>query len=160
MNKRIALIGGTFDPITLGHLDVIKRAAALFDEVVVGIFENPDKKKQFSLDVRFSALNKAIEPFPNVRTVIGEGFLAKFANDIGACAIVRGARNGKDFEYEKIMADYNKLHFGVETLLLVADTRFDTLSSTLVREKIALGEDISELVPQGVAEILRQQNHM
>ena len=116
MNKRIALTAGTFDPVTLGHLDIIERAAALFDEVVVGIFENPAKVKQFPLEIRFAALSKAVEHLPNVKVVIGEGFLAKYALDIGACALVKGARNGTDFDYEKVMADYNKLHIGVETL--------------------------------------------
>ena len=156
MSKRIAITAGTFDPVTLGHLDIITRAASLFDEVVVGIFENAAKTKQFPLDVRYRALNKAVEHLPNVRTVIGEGFLAQFARDIGACAIVKGARNGIDFDYEKVMADYNKLHYGVETLLLVSDTRFDSLSSTLVREKLAKGEDVSALLPDRVWEILRE----
>jgi pantetheine-phosphate adenylyltransferase len=154
MNKRIALTAGTFDPVTLGHLDIIERAAALFDEVVVGIFENPAKVKQFPLEIRFAALSKAVEHLSNVKVVIGEGFLAKYALDIGACALVKGARNGTDFDYEKVMADYNKLHFGVETLLLVSDTRYDNVSSTLVREKLARGEDVSELLPKGVSEIL------
>jgi pantetheine-phosphate adenylyltransferase len=156
MNKRIAVTAGTYDPVTLGHLDIIARAASLFDEVVVGIFENPAKVKQFSLDTRFRAMCKAVEKLPSVRVVIGEGFLAEFAVSIGACALVKGARNGTDFEYEKIQADYNKLHFGIETLLLVSETKFDTLSSTLVREKIAKGEDVSALLPEGVAEILKE----
>ncbi len=157
MNKRTALTVGTFDPVTRGHLDIITRAAALFDEVVVGIFENPAKIKTFPLDVRFRALNKAVEHLPNVKTVIGEGFTAQFARNIGAFAIVKGARSGTDFEYEKVMADYNKLHFGVETLLLVSNSEFDSLSSTLVREKLAKGEDVSALLPQGVAEILQEK---
>jgi pantetheine-phosphate adenylyltransferase len=157
MTKRIAVTAGTYDPVTLGHLDIITRASALFDEVVVGIFENPAKVKQFSLDTRFRAMCKAVENLPNVRVVTGDGFLAEFAVSIGACALVKGARNGTDFEYEKIQADYNKLHFGIETLLLVSDTRFDSLSSTLVRAKIAAGEDVSELLPEGVSEILKKE---
>jgi pantetheine-phosphate adenylyltransferase len=156
MSKRIAVTAGTYDPVTLGHLDIIARASALFDEVVVGIFENPAKVKQFSQGTRFRAVCKAVEKLPNVRVVIGEGFLAEFAVSIGACTLIKGARNGTDFEYEKVQADYNKLHFGVETLLLVSDTRFDTLSSTLVRGKIAKGEDVSTLLPDGVAEILKE----
>ena len=155
MNKRIAVTAGTYDPVTLGHLDIITRAAAIFDEVVVGIFENPAKVKQFSLDTRFRALSKAVEHLPNVRVVVGEGFLAEFASSIGACTLVKGARNGTDFEYEKVQADYNKLHFGMETLLLVSDTKLDGLSSTLVRKKIAEGEDVQALLPAGVAEILK-----
>ena len=155
MNKRIAVTAGTYDPVTLGHLDIITRAAAIFDEVVVGIFENPAKVKQFSLDTRFRALSKAVEHLPNVRVVVGEGFLAEFASSIGACTLVKGARNGTDFEYEKVQADYNKLHFGMETLLLVSDTKLDGLSSTLVRKKIAEGEDVRALLPAGVAEILK-----
>ncbi len=157
MSKRTAVTAGTFDPVTLGHLDIITRAAALFDEVVVGVFENPAKKKLFSLETRFKALTKAVEHLPNVRTVIGEGFLAEYAASIGACALVKGARNGTDFEYEKIQADYNKLHFGIETMLLISDTRFDVLSSTLVREKMRTGEDVSEYLPAGVAEILAKE---
>ena len=155
MNKRIAVTAGTYDPVTLGHLDIITRAAAIFDEVVVGIFENPAKVKQFSLDTRFRALSKAVEHLPNVRVVVGEGFLAEFASSIGACTLIKGARNGTDFEYEKVQADYNKLHFGMETLLLVSDTKLDGLSSTLVRKKIAEGEDVQALLPAGVAEILK-----
>ena len=155
MNKRVALTAGTFDPVTLGHLDIIERAASIFDEVVVGIFENPAKVKQFPLEVRFAALSKAVEHLPNVKTVIGDGFLAQYALDIGACALVKGARNGTDFDYEKVMADYNKLHFGVETLLLVSGTKYDNVSSSLVREKLARGEDVSDLLPNGVAEIIQ-----
>jgi pantetheine-phosphate adenylyltransferase len=158
MSKRIAVTAGTFDPVTRGHLDIIRRAALLFDEVIVGIFENPSKSKQFSISTRFCALNKAVEGLANVRTVIGEGYLAEFAVSQGACAIVKGARNGKDFEYEKDMADYNKLHFGIETLLLVSDTKFDELSSTLVREKIACGEDVRAYLPDGVPEILSKES--
>ena len=156
MSKRIAVTAGTYDPVTLGHLDIITRAAALFDEVVVGIFENPAKLKQFSLDTRYRAMCKAVEHLPGVRVVIGEGFLAEFAASIGACTLIKGARNGTDFEYEKVQADYNELHFGVETLLLVSDTRFDGLSSTLVRGKLAAGEDVRALLPEGVAEILKE----
>ena len=156
MSKRIAVTAGTYDPVTLGHADIISRAAAIFDEVVVGIFENPAKTKLFSLDTRYRAVCKAVEKLPNVRVVIGEGFLAEFAASIGACAIVKGARSGTDFDYEKIQADYNKLHFGMETLILVSETRFDLLSSTLVRGKLERGEDVSTLLPEGVAEILKK----
>ena len=156
MSKRIAVTAGTYDPVTLGHVDIISRAAAIFDEVVVGIFENPAKVKYFSLDTRFRALSRALEHLPNVRVVIGDGFLAEFAASIGACALVKGARNGNDFEYEKIQADYNKMHFGMETLILVSETRFDLLSSTLVRKKISAGEDVRELLPEGVADILKE----
>ncbi|MGN1095773.1 MAG: pantetheine-phosphate adenylyltransferase [Eubacteriales bacterium] len=157
MNKRIAVVAGSFDPVTLGHLDIIKRASSLFDEVVVGIFENAEKKKVFSLETRFEALNKAVSDIPNVKTVIGSGFLAEYAKSIGACAIVKGARCGKDFEYEKLMADYNKLHFGMETLILVSNTEYDHLSSTLVRGKISSGEDISPYLPDGVYDILKKE---
>ena len=123
----------------------------------MGIFENAAKTKLFSLDTRYRAMCKAVEALPNVRVIIGEGFLAEFAASIGACALVKGARNGTDFDYEKAMADYNKLHFGVETLLLVSDTRFDTLSSTFVREKRTNGEDVRPYLPDGVAEILEAE---
>ena len=157
MSKRIAVTAGTYDPVTLGHVDIITRAAALFDEVVVGIFENPDKIKQFSLDTRFRALKKAVEHLPNVRVIVGEGFVADFANSIGACTLIKGARNGADFDYEKFQADYNKFHYGMETLLLVSNTEFDSVSSTLVRKKIAAGEDVRALLPAGVAEILKEE---
>ncbi|MBQ9745950.1 MAG: pantetheine-phosphate adenylyltransferase [Clostridia bacterium] len=156
MSKRIAVTAGTYDPVTLGHVDIITRASALFDEVVVGIFENPDKVKLFSLDIRFRALQKAVEHLPNVRVVIGEGFVADFANSIGACTLIKGARNAKDFVYEKFQADYNKLHFGAETLLLISDTKFDAVSSTVVRAKLAAGEDVRGFLPAGVAEILKE----
>lgn len=155
-DKKIALIAGTFDPITLGHLDIIKRTAAVFDEVVVGIFENPAKKKLFSAETRICAVECAIKDIENARAVMGDGFVGEFAKREHCSVIVKGARDGKDFEYEKLQADYHKLHFNVETLILFSADKFSHLSSTTVREALLTGADVSEFLPCGVYDILKK----
>lgn len=157
MHKKTALVAGTFDPVTIGHLDIIKRAADIFDEVTVGIFENPSKKKFFTEEVRLKALATAVKDMPNVKTVRGAGFVGEFAKNNGITAIVKGARDGKDFEYEKLQAEYHKLHYGVETLILFSNEKYISLSSTVVRDKITKKEDISDVLPNGVYNILKEE---
>ncbi len=155
MIKR-ALIAGTFDPITVGHLDLVKRAAEIFDTVELAIFENPDKVKRFSLKTRLAANMRAIEDIPNASATVGEGFTGEFAKARGA-VIVKGVRNARDFEYERLQADYHREHFGTETLLLICDEKYADVSSTRVREAFSHGEDVSALLPDGVIEILEKE---
>lgn len=157
MQKKTALVAGTFDPVTAGHLDLIKRAADIFDEVTVGIFENPAKKKFFTEETRLKALFAAVKDIPNVKIIHGTGFVGEFAKNNGITVIVKGARDGKDFEYEKLQAEYHKLHYGIETLILFSNEKYISLSSTVVRDKIIKKEDVSDILPNGVYDILKEE---
>ena len=147
--KKIALIPGTFDPVTLGHLDLVDFAASIFDEVVVCICVNPNKKHHFDEAERKAMLEKAVSSYPNVRVDVHHGMTADYALSIGAQCIVRGIRNAVDTQYELDMADFN-LNYkeGVRTLLVPARAELANISSTAVREKLAKGENVEDLIPK------------
>ena len=155
---KTALTAGTFDPVTVGHLDVIKRAAEMCDELVVGIFDNAEKHPLFSLETRLAALKKAAEGISNVSVVAQSGMLFEYAKSIGAEAIIKGYRNEADLKYEKLQADFNLANGGIPTVLIKCSRKYKNVSSTLVKEKLAKGEDVSSLLPDGVAEILANEN--
>ncbi len=149
--RRIALIPGTFDPVTIGHLELVRFSAMLFDEVVVCICVNPDKKSLFDETERKSMLEKAVSAYPNVRVDIHHGWTADYAISIGAQCIVRGIRNETDAGYELEMADFNFKYKGIRTLLIPAPAEIAGISSTAVRERLARGESVEDLVPNEVA---------
>ena len=152
---------GSYDPVTMGHVDVISRAAALYDEVVVAVLHNPDKAGTFSVEERIKLLHSALAAVPNVRI---EAFAARLLVDVcreaGAQAIVKGLRGDTDFAYELPMAQMNRHLSGVETVFLPGDPRFGHVSSSLIKEVAAFGGDITGLVPEGVRAALlpRLQN--
>ncbi len=153
---RRAVYPGSFDPPTLGHLDVITRASRLFDELIVAIAVNSQKQALFTLEERAQMLRECCGELANVRVVPLEGLLARFAQQVGACAIVRGLRAVSDFEYEFQMATMNRqLAPEVDTCFLMTHQQFAFLSSSIVKEVARLGGDISQLVPPNVAERLR-----
>ena len=145
--KKIALIPGTFDPVTVGHLEIVKYAANIFDEVVVCICFNSEKTHLFAESERRNMLEKAVALYPNVRVDVQHGMTADYAVAIGAEYIVRGIRNAKDAEYELKMADFNWNYRGVRTLFVPARADIAEVSSTAVREKLAKGESVDSLVP-------------
>lgn len=146
-----ALICGSFDPVTNGHLDIIRRAAALFDSVVVGIFINSEKKYYFDLNDRVMLLTEAVKDLNNVTVDFSEGYVAKYVEENGIDVIVKGARNATDFEYEAMIDKVNKqIYPGAETLLLIASKETECLSSSFVKESFLSGEDISKYVPECV----------
>ncbi len=146
--EKIVLIAGTFDPITTGHLDIIRRAAEIFDEVVVAVYTNPAKKTLLNEEVRLSAVAAATSDMANVRVVKGEGLIADFAKKLGACAIVKGVRNLSDYAYEEDMARANRAISGIETLLMFSSPEVLHVSSTLVRELVRCGKPYSEYIPR------------
>ena len=151
-SKRIAVCSGTFDPLTLGHEDVLKRAAGLFDEVVLAVAMAHHKKTLFTLDQRLALASEALAGLPNVRVLPFDGLIMDFCRTQGACAVVRGIRNLTDFDYEAQMAAMNrKLHPAVETVFLLPQAELQCISSTLVREIAKLGGDISGMVSAPVA---------
>ncbi len=150
--KKIALIPGTFDPVTLGHLDLVQFSAMIFDEVVVCICVNPDKKHLFDENERKAMLEKAVASYSNVRVDIHHGWTVDYALKIGAQCIVRGIRNAADTQYELDMADFNLKYnkSGIRTLLIPARAELAEISSTAVREKLAKGESVEDLIPSEV----------
>jgi pantetheine-phosphate adenylyltransferase len=150
---RIAVYSGTFDPLTLGHEDVTRRAAALFDEVIVAVARAHHKKTRFSLQERMDMAATAAAAMPGkVRVLPFEGLIMDFCRQQGATAVVRGIRNLTDFDYESQMAAMNrKLNPGVETVFLVPQAELQCISSTLVREISMLGGDVSTMVSAAVA---------
>ena len=145
--KKIALIPGTFDPVTVGHLEIVKYAADIFDEVVVCICFNSEKTHLFAESERRNMLEKAVAPYPNVRVDVQHGMTADYAVSIGAEYIIRGIRNAKDTEYELKMADFNWNYRGIRTLFVPARAEIAEISSTAVREKLAKGEAVADMVP-------------
>jgi pantetheine-phosphate adenylyltransferase len=151
-----ALVPGTFDPITLGHVDLVARAAALFDQVVVAILDNTAKAPWFSAAERESLAGAALAGLGNVRVDSFTGLLVHFADAVGARVVVKGLRCGADFDYERTMALMNRqLAPRLETVFLTGEARYSHLSSSLVREVALFGGDIANCVPPGVIEPLR-----
>lgn len=150
---RIAVYSGTFDPITLGHEDVMRRAAGLFDELIVAVAVAHHKKTQFGLNERLAMVEEAARRLPGrVRALPFDGLIMDFCRAHGAQAVVRGIRNLTDFDYEAQMAAMNrKLHPGVETVFLLPQADLQCISSTLVREISRLGGDVSAMVNPSVA---------
>ncbi|WP_300680097.1 pantetheine-phosphate adenylyltransferase [Nocardioides sp.] len=148
---RRAVCPGSFDPVTHGHLDIIGRAAGLFDEVVVATGTNVSKSKLFSPDERLAMLREAVEPWPNVFVAGFEGLIVDFCREIDAVAIVKGLRGATDYEYELPMAQMNSHLTGVETIFLPGAVSNAFVSSSLIKEVAAFGGDISAFVPDFVA---------
>ncbi len=149
-----ALCPGTFDPVTNGHLDIIGRAAQLFDSVAVGVLENPSKAPLFELDERVALLEEALRDQANVRVGSFRGLLVDHARAEGAAAIVKGLRAVSDYEYEIQMAQMNQRIGSVETLFMPTNPRWSFLSSSLVKEVARLGGDVEGLVPDHVRKAL------
>ncbi len=149
----MAVYSGTFDPITLGHEDVARRAALLFDEVIIAVAIAHHKKTRFALQERLDMAAEAAARMPGrVRVLPFEGLIMDFCRQQGACAVVRGIRNLTDFDYEAQMAAMNrKLHPAVETAFLLPQAELQCISSTLVREISQLGGDVSQMVNGAVA---------
>ncbi|MFW3386970.1 UNVERIFIED_CONTAM: pantetheine-phosphate adenylyltransferase [Kocuria sp. CPCC 205274] len=151
-----AICPGSFDPLHNGHVEVVARAAALFDEVVVAVSTNPNKRYRFDADRRLALVEESLADVPGVVVEpMGAGLLAEYAAQRGAVALVKGLRSGEDFEYEVPMATMNRHLTGVETVFLPGDPRFLHLSSTLVKEVQGLGGDVSGFVPAPVLRALQ-----
>jgi pantetheine-phosphate adenylyltransferase len=155
--KRIGLYPGTFDPITLGHIDIIERAVKMVDVLVVGVAINRDKGPLFSLDERVKMVTDELAPIAKkngvvIRVTPFESLLMKFAESVGANFIIRGLRAVSDFEYEFQMVGMNqKLNDDIETVFLMADVRYQFIASRLVKEIARLGGEIDSFVPPAVA---------
>lgn len=153
MSKRICMYPGSFDPVTNGHMDIIRRAGALFDEVIVAIMHNPDKTGCFPWEKRAEMLKKACHDLKNVRIVTSTGLTAELAKEMGACTLVRGIRNHQDLDNENAMAQINgMLTENLDTIYFPAAVDKNSISSTFVRQLAGFGADISPFVPNEVRE--------
>ena len=152
MDKTV-ICPGSFDPVTFGHIDIITRAASMFDHVIVGVFINMNKQPNFTVDERIDFLRRTVGHLPNVEIVGFDGLLALYAKERGACSVVRGLRAVSDFEYEFQMALTNrKLNPELDTVFLASDARYTYLSSSIVKNVASLGGDISNFVPECIAD--------
>ena len=155
---RIAVYSGTFDPITKGHEDVVRRAAQLFDRVIVAVAIAHHKKTMFTLEQRLDLVRHSLIDVPGVEAMPFEGLIMDFCRAQGAQAVVRGIRNVTDFDYEAQMAGMNrKLAPEVDTVMLIPEPQWSCISSTLVREIAKLGGDVREMVSPVVASALAAQ---
>jgi len=153
--KTIAIYPGSFDPITNGHVDLIHRACKLFDKVIIAITQNTNKDSFLSIGQRVKAVETAIEPLTNTRVLSFDSLLVDFAREHNAQIIIRGLRAVSDFDYEFQLSGMNKrLNPEIETLFMTPSEEFANISSSLVREILFLGGDISQFVPESVKTIL------
>jgi pantetheine-phosphate adenylyltransferase len=155
--RRLAVYPGSFDPPTLGHLDIVERAARLFESLVVSVGRNATKHSLLSVEERCEALRRATEHLSNVTVDSFDGLLVDYATKVGAASIVRGLRATADFEYEFQMTLVNRrLRHEVETVFLMTSPEHSYLSSSIVREVALLGGDYKGMVPAGVAELIEK----
>lgn len=157
---RIGVYPGTFDPVTLGHMDIIRRGAKLVDRLVIGVSTNPSKSPMFSLEERKAQIARETADIPNVEVVAFDALLMTFAERQGASVIIRGLRAVADFEYEFQMAGMNQqLNNQIETVFLMADVALQPIASRLVKEIAVYGGDIGKFVSQAVAaEVMARVN--
>ena len=147
---RRAVCPGSFDPVTNGHVDVVGRAAALFDEVVVAVLVNKSKKSMFTVDERMAMLKEVTADYPNVRVGSFHGLLVDYCKENGIRAIVKGLRAVSDFDYELQMAQMNQRLSGVDTLFIPTSPEYSFVSSSLVKEVATYGGDVAHLLPETV----------
>ena len=145
-----AIFPGSFDPITLGHVDIINRGVTLFDEVIIAIGENSTKNYMFSLDERIAFIERAFKDNPKVRVMSYSGLTIEFCKEIGVDFILRGLRNPADFEFEKAIAHTNRHLSTLETIFLLTSSQTSFISSSIVREIIRYEGDYKKLVPNSV----------
>ena len=156
-----AIYPGSFDPLTLGHLDMIKRSAKIEDELVIGVLNNSAKNSLFSLDERVSMIKEMTESMPNVTVASFDGLLVDYMKEINATIIVRGLRAVTDFEYELQIAQTNHVENPeVETIFLTTSLQYSYLSSTIVKEFASYGGDISKFVPARFIDRIYEKYHI
>lgn len=148
--EKIAVFPGSFDPFTIGHYSIVNRGLQLFDKIIIAIGNNEQKKSSFSVDRRLSQLESLYRQEKKVEILVYDTLTTDFAKKVGAQFILRGIRSVQDFEYEKNIADINRSLTGIETLFLLAEPEYAHISSSVVRELLHYGKDISQFLPDGM----------
>ena len=151
---RTAIVSGTFNPITIGHFDIITRASKLFDKVVIAVSANTKKANLLPDEVRLKAIENSVAHLENVSVALCDGLLAEFCNRYENPVLVRGARSGSDFDYERSLYIINKDLGVAESVILPAESGLDHISSTYVRELIKYGKSLDEVLPKGALEVV------
>ncbi len=161
MTKKIAIIPGSFDPITKGHMDIIERSSKIFDKIIVAILVNPDKKYFFTLEERVEMIERSIAELDEANNIVVDSFsglLVNYAKKVNSNIIVRGLRAVSDFEYEMQLTAMNKtLDENIETFYMMTNTKYSFVSSSIVRGVSGFGADLTKLVPKVVAEKLEMK---
>ena len=156
MDKKIAVVPGSFDPITNGHIDIIKRAADVFDVVYVAVLNNSSKNPLFSIEERIQLIKEVMHDIPNIHVESSSGLLIDYAKSKNAKAIVRGLRAVSDFEYEMQITSMNRvLDENIETFFIMTKNQYSFLSSSIVKEVAKYGGNIRELVPEAIEKALK-----
>lgn len=153
---RLAVFPGTFDPITNGHVDVIRRGAGLFDELVVAVLDNPQKQSLLGQSQRVDLIRRVVGDLPNVRVESFTGLTVDFVRSVGAQVILRGIRDTSDLHFEFQLALTNRAVGGVETVFVMTNPQYAFISSSLIRQIARMGGDVSALVPPEVLKALRK----
>lgn len=148
---KIAVFPGSFDPITIGHVDIVKRSIPLFDKIIIAIGVNTQKKYLFSLERRIHWIQQVFKDYPSIQVTHYNGLTINYCKEIGAQYLLRGIRSASDFEYEKTIAHLNhSMEADVETILMLSPPEYSSISSTIVREIILGDGDVSKFVPKEI----------
>ena len=151
MSEKIAVFPGSFDPITIGHVNIVRRAVPLFDKIIIALGNNTSKKYYFTLEQRQKWIREIFKDLPQVEVTAYQGLTVSFVNKVNARYILRGIRNAADFDYEKTIAQLNKsMDPDLETICIISDPEMTHISSTIVREIMINGGDVSKFVPSVV----------
>ena len=145
--EKTALFAGTFDPYTVGHHSIVVRALGMFDKIIVAVGRNVGKSHLHDTEERVEKIKNLYANEPRVEVASYEGLTTDFAKEQGACCLLRGIRSVKDFEYERDLADLNRMISGIETVLLISEPQYAAISSSAVRELISYGKDVSNFFP-------------
>lgn len=145
--ERTALMPGSFNPFTIGHMDILRRSLAMFDRVVVSVGVNRAKTNDAEIDTRLDAIRRVVSSLPGVEVMAWDGLTVEAARSVGAVAMVRGVRSVADFDYERSLAELNRRISGIDTVLLVATPELSAVSSSAVRELASFGYDVTEFLP-------------
>lgn len=149
--SKIAVFPGSFDPITKGHESIVKRASPLFDEIIIAIGKNTNKKEFFSLEKRINWIDEVFEDFPHIRVDQYSGLTVDYCKKVGATYILRGLRTSADFEFERSIGQTNKkIYPKIETIFLLTTPEHTAINSTVVREILSYGGDVSQFIPDSI----------
>ena len=154
--KSKALFAGTFDPFTIGHESIVHRGLKIFDQMVIGIGINQEKKSCFSIEDRLEFIRETFKNNSKIEVYSYEGLTVDFAKEMQATALIRGVRSVLDFEYEKQISDINRKISGLETVILFTEPEISSIQSATVRELLKFGKDVGSFVPKSVAKLIKQ----